>query len=74
MKKKHRITFDSEKEDAFIFHTDKENMKFKCSPEGLYTFEVSDKYLQKESHLFNTVKENSTQKDNMNCTHKNIIV
>jgi hypothetical protein len=42
LKKKHRITFDSEKEDAFIVHMDKGNMKFKCSPEGLYTFEVSD--------------------------------
>jgi hypothetical protein len=58
LKKKHRITFDSEKEDAFIVHTDKGNMKFKCNPEGLYTFEVSNKYLQKESHLINTVKEN----------------
>jgi hypothetical protein len=58
LKRKHRITFDSEKEDAFIDHTDKGNMNFKCNPEGLYTFEVSDKYLQKESHLINTVKEN----------------
>jgi hypothetical protein len=59
LKKKHRITFDSEKENAFIVHhTDKGNMKFKCNPKGLYTFEVSDKYLQKESHLINTVKEN----------------
>jgi hypothetical protein len=30
----------------------------KCNPEGLYTFEVSDRYLKKESHLINTVKEN----------------
>jgi hypothetical protein len=26
LKKKHRITFDSEKEDAFIVHMDKGNM------------------------------------------------
>jgi hypothetical protein len=58
LKKKHRITFDSEKEDAFIVHTDNGMMKFKCNPEGLYTFKVSDKYLKKESHLINTVKEN----------------
>jgi hypothetical protein len=58
LKKKQRITFDSEKEDAFIVHMDKGNMKFKCNPEGLYTFEVSDKYLKKESHLIKTVKEN----------------
>jgi hypothetical protein len=58
LKKKHKITFDSEKEDAFIVHTDNGNMKFKCNPKGLYTFKVSNRYLQKESHLINTVKEN----------------
>jgi hypothetical protein len=58
LKKKHRITFDSEKEVAFIVHMDKGNMKFKCNPKGLYTFEVSNKNLKKESHLINTVKEN----------------
>jgi hypothetical protein len=58
LKKKHRITFDSEKEDAFIVHMDKGNLKFKCNPKGLYTFEVSDNYLKMESHLINTVKEN----------------
>jgi hypothetical protein len=58
LKKKHRITFDSEKEDAFIVHMDKGNMKFKCNPKGLFTFEVSNKYLKKESHLIKTVKEN----------------
>jgi hypothetical protein len=41
-----------------MVHTDKGDMKFKCNPKGLYTFKVSDKYLQKESHLINTVKEN----------------
>jgi hypothetical protein len=51
LKKKHRITFDSEKEDAFIVHMDKGNMESKCNPKGLYTFEVSDKYLKKENHL-----------------------
>jgi hypothetical protein len=55
LKKKHRITFDSEKEDAFIVHMDKGNMKFKCNPEGI---EVSDNYLKMENHLINTVKEN----------------
>jgi hypothetical protein len=58
LKKKHRISFDSEKEDAFIVHMDKGNMKFKCNPKELYTFEVSYKYLKKENHLIKTVKEN----------------
>jgi hypothetical protein len=58
LKKKHSITFDSEKEDAFIVHTDKGNMKCKCNPKGLYTFEVSNNYLKLENHFINTVKEN----------------
>jgi hypothetical protein len=68
LKKKHRITFDSEKEDAFIVHTDDGNMKFKCNPEGLYTFEVSDNYLKMENHLINTVNKNrlDTPRDNLN--------
>jgi hypothetical protein len=33
-------------------------MKFKCNPKGLYTLELSDKYLKKENHLIKTVKEN----------------
>jgi hypothetical protein len=52
------ITFDSEKEDPFIVHTDEGHMKFKCNPKGLYTFEVPDNHLKMESHLINTVKEN----------------
>jgi hypothetical protein len=51
LKKKHRITFDSEKEDAFIVHMDKGNMKFKCNPKGLYTFEVSNKYTCKRKAI-----------------------
>jgi hypothetical protein len=47
-----------QKEDAFIVHTDNRNMKFKCNPKGLYTFEVSDNYLKKESRMINTVKQN----------------
>jgi hypothetical protein len=58
LKKKHRITFDSEKDDAFIVHAHDGNMKFKCNPEGLYTFKVSNKYLKKESNLVTTVNVN----------------
>jgi hypothetical protein len=58
LKKKHRVTYDSEKEDAFIVHMNKDTLKFECNPKGLYTYKVSDKYLKKQSHLINTVKEN----------------
>jgi hypothetical protein len=58
LKKKHRVIYDSEKEDAFIVHMDNDTLKFECNPKGLYTYEVSDEYLKKQSHLINTVKEN----------------
>jgi hypothetical protein len=58
LKKKHRVTYDSEKEDAFIVHMNEDTLKFECNPKGLYTYKVSDKYLKKQSHLINTVKEN----------------
>jgi hypothetical protein len=50
LKKKHRVTFDLEKEDAFTIHMDSGTLKFKCNPKGLYTYEVSDEYLKKQSH------------------------
>jgi hypothetical protein len=58
LKKKHRVTYDSEKEDALIVHMKKDTLKFEYNPKGLYTYKVSDKYLKKQSHLINTVKEN----------------
>jgi hypothetical protein len=58
LKKKHRVTYDSEKEDAFIVHMNNDTLKFECNPEGLYTYKVSNEYLKKQSHLINTVKEN----------------
>jgi hypothetical protein len=58
LKKKHSVTYDSEKEDSFIVHMNNTTLKFKCNPKGLYTYKVSDEYLKKQSHLINTVKEN----------------
>jgi hypothetical protein len=64
-KKKHRITYDSNKKDAFIVHMDNENIKFECSP--LYQYLVSEGYQrglkedQKEngaSNLISIVAEN----------------
>jgi hypothetical protein len=34
LKKKHRITYDSDKEDAFLVHMDNKIIKFECSPKG----------------------------------------
>jgi hypothetical protein len=58
LKKKHIVTYDSEKEDVFIVDMKDNTLKFECDPEGLYTYKVSDEYLKKQSHLINTVKEN----------------
>jgi hypothetical protein len=58
LKKKLRVTYDSEKEDAFIVHMNDNTLKFECNPKGLYTYKVSDEYIKKQSHLINTVQEN----------------
>jgi hypothetical protein len=58
LKKKRRVTYDSEKEDAFIVQMNNNTLKFECNPKGLYTYKVSHEYLKKQSHLINTVKEN----------------
>ena len=41
LKKKHKITYKSDKEDAFIVHMNDKVLKFECTPEGLYQYEVS---------------------------------
>ena len=44
LKRRYRITYDSKKEDAFIVHMPKKNIKFKCNPEGLYQYNVPKSY------------------------------
>ena len=41
LKKKHQITYDLNKEDAFLVHMDNGILKFTCSPEGLYHYNIS---------------------------------
>jgi hypothetical protein len=36
LKTKHRITYDSDKGDAFLIHMNNKILKFECTPEGLY--------------------------------------
>jgi hypothetical protein len=45
LKEKDQITYDSNKEDAFLVHIDNEILKFGCSP-GLYQYSVSKGYQQ----------------------------
>ena len=63
---KHRITYDSVKEDAFLIHMPQKIVKFKKSPEGLYFHQAPKKYKAKLdkpmdtkiSHMVTTVSEN----------------
>ena len=67
LKKKHRVTYDSEKEDAFLVHENgKVILKFECSEDGLYIYEVPRAYrdglvknkTKGKNNLVNTVAEN----------------
>ena len=67
MKKKHRITYNSDKEDAFCVHTGDGIIKFEASPQCLYRFKMSDSYMEKVaktkantevSNVMDTVAEN----------------
>ena len=66
MKDKYRITYDSDKEDAFLVYSNNGVIKFEATPQGLYRFKVSKAYLESLDHkgtnnLIDTVEENKTQ-------------
>ena len=72
VKKKHRITCDSDKEDAFLVHTKEGIVKFEASPQGLCRHKVSENYrnslkdeIQETSNIVATVAENRK-----NCTQR----
>ena len=60
---KHRITFDSSVENAFLVHQPDKIVKFERTPEGLYTYRVDKDYKKSlmekgNSHLVTTLSEN----------------
>ena len=63
---KYRITYDSEKEDAFLVHMKHKTVKFTRTPEGLYQFTVPQSYKEelkmnqeeKSNNMIQTVEEN----------------
>jgi hypothetical protein len=61
LKTKHQITYNSEKEDASIVHKKSGNIKFECSPEGLYQYEVILDYKE-------NIKENEHATSNLVIT------
>ena len=63
LKKKYRVTYDSSKEDAFLVHENgKIILKFECSEDGLYIYEVPKRYRD------GLVKDKSKGKNNMVST------
>ena len=54
--KKYRVTFDSDKENAFVVHMPNKPIKFIASPNGLYYFKPS--YKTGISNMVSTVNEN----------------
>ena len=72
---KHRITYDSVKEDAFLIHMPQKIVKFKRSPEGLDFHQVPKKYKatldkpmdMKISHMVTTVSENMKGYTSQQC-------
>jgi len=61
MKKKYRIKYDSEQEDAFLVYTQDGIIKFESTPEGLYRYKVSKNYL-KNLHKKKNNENNETSK------------
>ena len=70
LRKRYKVLYDSEKEDAFIVHLkDRKKLKFKASPGGLYFYKVSPEYKEylqemkekekhKTSYLMSSMAEN----------------
>jgi hypothetical protein len=52
---KHRITYDSDKEDAFIVYGNKKKMKFARTPEGLYAYQPPDTYFEEVARKKNKI-------------------
>jgi hypothetical protein len=71
MADKHRITYDSDKEDAFVVHSHNGITKFERIPDGLYVYRPSREFKEKvaslkrkttpkeTTHMITTVKKNS---------------
>lgn len=66
LKKKYRVTYDSENGDIFKIHMEGKEILFKCNKDGLYEYQISDDYLidiqkqrkQEARHLVETIKDN----------------
>ena len=57
VRKKHRVTYDSRKDDTFVVHKEEEKLIFKPLKNGLYVHDTTDR----EISLLNSVEENKTK-------------
>ena len=59
MRKKFRITYDSEKEAAFLIHTPAKIIKFAETSEGIYAIDMEQKKKNENENKENNIKENT---------------
>jgi len=57
---KHHVTYDSHKEDAFVVHLPTNNIKFKCSINGLYYYKPTEiqQYNNVKLQLLSSLEDN----------------
>jgi hypothetical protein len=58
MAKRHRITYNSNKEDAFTVYLPDKKVVFTKMDQGLYVFKPKIKKVTRETQFVNTVDEN----------------
>ena len=68
MKNVCRVTYDSAKQDAFVAHMDKKQVKFKCNDQGLYIYKTDNNYLEdvKKENTRNTGLEKAISEHQTN--------
>lgn len=72
MAQRHRITYDSGKEDAFIVRKDGKQIKFKVSKNGLYYFKPNYKLKNKTPNCNSNCKQNDSDYHYEGYDHNNI--
>ena len=78
MRRKFRITYDSDREAAFLVHTPAKIIKFAETPEGIYAIDMDQKKKNEIENKENDMKENTcnimTIKNNMQYFSKREIM
>jgi hypothetical protein len=67
---KHRRTFDSDREDAFLVHSNEEVIKFERTEDGLYVYKPTAGYTDQVAAMNETISTNKNGKQMMISTVK----